>query len=116
MGRGTTQHRAEGRVGWRAREKQSRSAAHRVHIDGLGIHVIHVRGRGPAPLPLLLTHGYPDSFVRFLDLIPRLTDPAAHGGDAADAFDVVVPSSSGYGFTGRPNRTGTSASASCGTR
>ncbi len=79
----------------------------RVDIDGLGIHVVHVRGRGQDPLPLLLTHGYPDSFVRFLDLIPRLTDPAAHGGDAADAFDVVVPSLPGYGFSDRPTKTGT---------
>ena len=58
-------------------------------VDGSRIHFLHVEGRGPAPLPLLLTHGYPDSFFRFHKLIPLLTDPAASGGDAADAFDVV---------------------------
>jgi pimeloyl-ACP methyl ester carboxylesterase len=93
---------------WRAREAELNELPHgRVDIDGLGIHFIHVRGRGPAPLPLLLTHGYPDSFVRFLDLIPRLTDPAAHGADEGDAFDVVVPSLPGYGFSDRPTTTGT---------
>jgi pimeloyl-ACP methyl ester carboxylesterase len=68
-------------------------------IDGTSIHFIHQRGTGPAPLPLILTHGFPDSFLRFLRIIPLLTDPAAHGGDAADAFDVVVPSLPGYGFS-----------------
>jgi pimeloyl-ACP methyl ester carboxylesterase len=93
---------------WRAQEGALNRLPHgRVDIDGLGIHVVRVRGRGLDPLPLLLTHGYPDSFVRFLDLIPLLTDPAAHGGDAADAFDVVVPSLPGYGFSDRPTRTGT---------
>ena len=92
---------------WRAQEAALNELPHRrVDIDGLGIHFVHVRGRGPDPLPLLLTHGYPDSFVRFLNLIPRLTDPAAHGGDAADAFDVVVPSLPGYGFSDRPTTTG----------
>ena len=92
---------------WRAQEAKLNELPHRrVHIDGVGIHFIHERGRGPAPLPMVLTHGYPDSFVRFLDLIPLLTDPAAHGGDAADAFDVVVPSLPGYGFSDRPTTTG----------
>src|SRR6187402_1653210 len=61
-------------------------------VAGTTLHFIHARGRGDAPMPLLLTHGFPDSFLRFVKLIPLLTDPAAHGGDASDAFDVVVPS------------------------
>jgi microsomal epoxide hydrolase len=56
-------------------------------LDGVGVHFIHARGAGDQPLPLVLTHGYPDSFVRFLKIIPMLTEPAAHGGDAEDAFD-----------------------------
>ena len=93
---------------WRAQEAALNRLPHgRVELDGLGVHVIQVRGRGPNPLPLILTHGYPDSFIRFLNLIPRLTDPAAHGGDAADAFDVVVPSLPGYGFSDRPKKSGT---------
>jgi pimeloyl-ACP methyl ester carboxylesterase len=68
-------------------------------VDGTKLHLIHEKGRGPAPLPIILTHGYPDSFFRFYKLIPLLTDPAAHGGDAADSFDVVVPSLPGYAFS-----------------
>ncbi|MBL7258720.1 epoxide hydrolase family protein [Paractinoplanes lichenicola] len=67
-----------------------------------GIHAIHARGRGPAPFPLLLCHGWPDSFWRYLKVIPLLTDPGAHGGDPADAFDVVVPDMPGYGYSERP--------------
>jgi pimeloyl-ACP methyl ester carboxylesterase len=92
---------------WRAQEARlNRLPQVRIEIEGQQVHAVHVRGRGPAPLPLLLTHGYPDSFVRFLDVIPRLTDPAAHGGDAADAFDVVVPSLPGYGFSDPPSAAG----------
>lgn len=76
----------------------------RARVDGLGIHFIHARGRGPRPLPLLITHGWPSSFVEMLELIPLLADPAAHGGDPADAFDVVVPSVPGFGFSDRPGR------------
>jgi microsomal epoxide hydrolase len=57
-------------------------------------------------LPIILTHGYPDSFVRFLKIIPMLTDPQAHGGDAADAFDVVIPALPGYGWSGKPKESG----------
>jgi pimeloyl-ACP methyl ester carboxylesterase len=67
-----------------------------------GIHLIYERGNGPAPLPLIVTHGWPGSFLEMTRLIPLLTDPAAHGGDAWDAFDVVVPSLPGYGFSDRP--------------
>jgi microsomal epoxide hydrolase len=85
---------------WRAQEARLNQFAHfQAAVDGTRVHLIHERGRGPAPLPLLLTHGYPDSFYRFYKLIPLLTDPAAHGGDAADAFDVVAPSLPGYGFS-----------------
>jgi pimeloyl-ACP methyl ester carboxylesterase len=74
---------------WRRQEASINRFSHfRAAIDGLQIHFIHERGRGDRPLPLLLTHGYPDSFLRFQKLIPLLTDPAAHGGNAADAFDV----------------------------
>ena len=68
-------------------------------VYGTRLNLIHEPGRGPNPLPLVLTHGFPDSFFRFYKLIPRLADPAAHGGDPADSFDVVVPSLPGYGFS-----------------
>ncbi len=76
----------------------------RAQVDGVGIHFIHARGRGPAPMPLLVTHGWPSSFVEMLEIIPLLADPGAHGGDPADAFDVVVPSVPGFGFSDRPGR------------
>lgn len=70
------------------------------------IHFIHERGKGPAPLPLILTHGWPGSFVEMMRMIPLLTDPGAHGGDPEDAFDVVVPSLPGYGFSDAPGEPG----------
>ena len=92
---------------WRAQEAaMNRFAQFRTDIDGQQIHFIHERGRGPNPLPIVLTHGFPDSFLRFAKIIPMLTDPASHGGDVADAFDVVVPSIPGYGFSDRPARDG----------
>jgi microsomal epoxide hydrolase len=85
---------------WRAQERALNGFAQfTATVDGTRLHFLHEKGRGPAPLPLLLTHGFPDSFFRFHKLIPLLTDPASHGGDAADAFDVVVPSLPGYGFS-----------------
>jgi pimeloyl-ACP methyl ester carboxylesterase len=85
---------------WRERERYLNGFRHfTATVDGTRLHFIHERGRGPAPLPLLLTHGFPDSFYRFHELIPRLTDPASHGGDASDSFDVVVPSLPGYAFS-----------------
>ena len=93
---------------WRKQEAELNRFAHfRTQVGGLGIHFIHERGRGEKPLPLILTHGYPDSFLRFRKLIPLLTDPAAHGGDPADSFDVVVPSLPGYGFSDRTTEPGT---------
>lgn len=87
---------------WREQE----AALNRHHqfiaeIRGAKIHFVHERGRGPSPLPLVLVHGWPDGFQRFDKLIPLLTDPGAHGGDVADAFDVVVPSLPGFGFSPR---------------
>ena len=90
---------------WRAQERAMNALPHfRTRIDGHGIHFVHARGRGPAPIPLLILHGWPSSFVEMLELIPRLADPARHGADAADAFDVVVPSVPGFGFSDRPGR------------
>ena len=94
---------------WRAQEAAINRFAHfRAEVDGLGIHFIHERGQGPNPIPLVLLHGWPSSFVQMLDIIPLLTNPAAHGGDPADAFDVVVPSLPGYGFSDRPTAPGMS--------
>ena len=75
-------------------------------IDGLDIHFLHARSPHDDATPLLLTHGWPGSFVEFLDVIQPLTEPTAHGGSAADAFDVVIPSVPGYGFSSRPTETG----------
>jgi len=95
------------RFDWRTQEAAiNRYTHYRADVDGVGIHFIHERGKGDRPLPIVLTHGYPDSFVRFLKIVPMLTDPAAHGGDAADAFDVVVPSLPGYGFSDKPSKSG----------
>jgi pimeloyl-ACP methyl ester carboxylesterase len=93
---------------WRAQEVRINGFAHfRTLIDGAVIHFIHERGRGNDPLPIVLTHGYPDSFLRFTKLIPLLTDPAAHGADARDAFDVIVPSLPGFAFSDKPTKSGT---------
>ena len=78
----------------------------RAEVAGHALHVVHAVGRGPSPLPLLLTHGWPGSFLEYLPILPLLTDPGAHGADPADAFTVVVPSLPGYGFSGPPPPTG----------
>src|SRR3712207_6152664 len=92
---------------WRAQERRINSFAHyRAAIDGFGVHFLYERGKGPNPLPLLITHGWPSSFVEMLDLIPLLTDPVRFGGDAADAFDVIIPSLPGYGFSDRLTKQG----------
>jgi len=75
-------------------------------IDGLDIHFIHVRSKNPNALPMIITHGWPGSVVEQLKIIDPLTDPVAHGGKAEDAFDVVIPSLPGYGFSGKPTTTG----------
>src|SRR5947208_254070 len=75
-------------------------------IDGLDIHFIHVRSRRPNALPVIITHGWPGSVIEQLKIIAPLTDPTAHGGGAEAAFDVVIPSLPGYGFSGKPTGTG----------
>jgi pimeloyl-ACP methyl ester carboxylesterase len=75
-------------------------------IDGVDIHFIHVRSKHPNALPVIVTHGWPGSVIEQLKIIGPLTDPTAHGGRAEDAFDVVIPSLPGYGFSGRPTSTG----------
>jgi pimeloyl-ACP methyl ester carboxylesterase len=75
-------------------------------IDGLDIHFIHVRSKHANALPVIITHGWPGSIIEQLKIIGPLTDPTAHGGTAADAFDVVIPSLPGHGFSGRPTATG----------
>ncbi len=85
---------------WRAQEaKLNQFAQFKTEIDGLLIHFIHERGKGPNPLPIILTHGWPDSFYRMHKIIPMLTDPESFGGNAADSFDVIVPSIPGFGFS-----------------
>ena len=85
---------------WRARERLMSGFAHfRAGVQGLPIHFIHERGKAARPLPLLLSHGWPWSFWDYHKIIGPLYDPAAHGGDPADAFDVIVPSLPGFGFS-----------------
>lgn len=81
---------------WRAQEKLINRFAHfRANVDGLNIHFIHERGKGSNSIPIIITHGWPSSFVQMLKIIPLLTDPESHGGDAADAFDVIIPYAAG---------------------
>jgi pimeloyl-ACP methyl ester carboxylesterase len=75
-------------------------------IDSVDIHFIHIRSKHPNALPVIVTHGWPGSIVEQLKIIDPLTNPTAHGGRAEDAFDVVIPSVPGYGFSGRPKETG----------
>jgi hypothetical protein len=92
---------------WRRQEAAiNRFAQFRAMVNGVRIHFIHERGVGDHPLPIILTHGYPDSFLRFSKIIPMLTHPEAHGADPADAFDVVAPSLPGFGFSDKPTKPG----------
>ena len=100
---------------WRAQETKLNEFAHyRAQVNAqtnddkgeVGIHFIHERGKGPNPMPLLLIHGWPDSFHRMVKIIPMLTNPARFGGDPADSFDVIMPSIPGYGFSDRPTAPG----------
>ncbi len=75
-------------------------------IDGLDIHFIHVRSKHKNALPLIVTHGWPGSFIEQLKIVDPLTNPTAHGASASDAFDLVIPSMPGYGFSGKPTTTG----------
>ncbi len=92
---------------WRARERRMNQVPQfRTEIDNLAIHFLHVRSPEPEAMPLVLTHGWPGSFVEFLDVVGPLSDPVAYGGDARDAFHVVCPSLPGFGFSDKPTETG----------
>ena len=95
------------RYDWRAAERSLNRFPHfRARVGDLRIHFIHRRGVGPRPIPLLITHGWPGSIAEFVEIIDPLSDPAGHGADPHDAFDVIVPSMPGYGFSDRPNMPG----------
>lgn len=101
---------------WRAQEARLNDfAQYKVGLHGIDLHFLHVPGKGPDPCPLLLSHGWPGSVFEFLEVIPRLADPARFGGDPADAFTVVAPSLPGYGlsFTPGQQRFGVEAVAEC---
>ena len=92
---------------WREQERRlNRFDQFKTNIDGLDVHFIHERAADPGALPVIIVHGWPSSFMQFHKVIEPLTDPAAHGGRAADAFHVVVPSIPGYGFSDKPRRRG----------
>ncbi|MEG3159365.1 epoxide hydrolase [Sphingomonas sp. LB2R24] len=98
------------RYSWRSAEARlNRLPQFIARIEGLDVHYVHQRGIGPAPMPLVLTHGWPGSFIEMERILPLLTNPGAHGGDPADAFDVVVPSLPGYGFSEAPPAAGVNA-------
>jgi pimeloyl-ACP methyl ester carboxylesterase len=90
---------------WRKHEAAINSFSHfTAPVDGIDIHFIHEKGSGPAPMPLIISHGWPGSIVEFLDVLEPLAHPERFGGNAEDAFDVVAPSLPGFGFSGRPPR------------
>ena len=92
---------------WRTCEAKLNALPHFItEIDGLDIHFIHVRSQHENALPLIVTHGWPGSIVEQLKIIDPLTNPTAHGASASDAFDIVIPSLPGYGFSGKPSGTG----------
>ncbi|MCD5404266.1 MAG: epoxide hydrolase [Dehalococcoidia bacterium] len=94
---------------WHAQEKLINSFSHfKSKVDGLNIHFIHEKGKGPNPMPLVITHGWPGTFFEMYKVIPMLSDPASHGGNPADAFDVVAPSMPGYGFSDATDKRGLS--------
>ncbi len=95
------------RFDWLAKEAELNRLSHFIsNIDGISIHYVYERSNVPGALPVILTHGWPDSFVRYLKLIPYLTDPVKHGGDPEDVFDVIIPSLPGFGFSGLPKQGG----------
>jgi pimeloyl-ACP methyl ester carboxylesterase len=92
---------------WRACEARLNALPQfKTAIDGVDIHFIHVKSPHPDALPLIMTHGWPGSVIELLDVVGPLTDPTAHGGRAEDAFDLVLPSLPGYGFSGEPTEVG----------
>ena len=95
----------QNRFDWRAQEAALNAFPQfKVALHGIDLHYLHVLGIGPNPTPLLLLHGWPGSVFEFLDIIPRLTDPARFGGDPADAFTVIAPSLPGYGLSFTPGQ------------
>ena len=85
---------------WHEQEvKLNKFSQFKAQVDGVNIHFIHMRGKSANPLPIILTHGWPDSFYRFYKVIPMLTDPESFGGEAEDSFDVIIPSLPGFGFS-----------------
>lgn len=95
---------------WRRCESElARWPQFKTRIDGLDIHFIHVKSRHPNALPIILTHGWPSTILLFSEVIGPLTDPTSHGGTAADAFDVVIPSLPGFGFSEKPVESGWNA-------
>src|SRR5688572_15627954 len=92
---------------WRKVEAQLNSYPQFItNIDGLDIHFIHVRSKEKNALPVIVTHGWPGSIIEQLKIVDPLVNPTAHGGSASDAFDLVIPSMPGYGFSGKPTKTG----------
>ncbi len=92
---------------WRTFEARLSGLPHfMTEIDGLDIHFIHVRSQDENSLPIIITHGWPGSIIEMLEIIDPLTNPTAHGASASDAFDVVIPSMPGYGYSGKPRETG----------
>ena len=92
---------------WRAQEKELNNYSQfKCNLDGIDIHFVHVRGKGPNALPIILTHGWPDSFIRYKKVISMLTDPASFGGNPNDSFDVIIPSLPGFGFSSIPEDRG----------
>jgi pimeloyl-ACP methyl ester carboxylesterase len=113
--RGLLSYWADG-FDWRAQEAALNAFPQfKVDLHGIGLHYLHVAGVGPDAMPLLLLHGWPGSVFEFVDIIPRLTDPARFGGDPRDAFTVIAPSLPGYGLSFRPDqpRFGVNEMADC---
>ena len=98
---------------WRACEARLNALPQfMTEIDGVDIHFVHVRSPHANALPLIMTHGWPGSVLELLDTVGPLTDPPAHGGRGEDAFDLVLPSLPGYGFSGEPRRSAGTPAAS----
>ena len=90
---------------WRVQEAAINRFAHFIApVDGIDLHFVHEKGSGPAPMPLIISHGWPGSIVEFLKIIEPLAHPERFGGSSEDAFDVIAPSLPGFGFSGRPSR------------
>jgi microsomal epoxide hydrolase len=95
---------------WHRKEAELNQFSHYLtKIDGHNIHFIHEHGKGPNPTPIIITHGWPGSFFEICKLIPLLTDPESHGGEADDSFDVIIPSLPGFGFSDRNIKSSVSA-------